>query len=84
MMIGSALFAAATWRVRSLSRSAAATLFLGSVLVAPAGFGMVGLIPFAGELALLTAVLAFSGGWVAMGVSALRAGRPMRVPAVVP
>ena len=84
MMAGSALFAAATWRVRALSRAAAAALFVGSVLVVPAVFGMTGLAPIPGELAILAAMLVFAGGWIAIGISALRAGRHMPIGAVVP
>ena len=84
MMAGSALFAAATWRVRALSRAAAAVLFLGSMLVVPAVLGMTGLAPIPGEIVILTALLAFAGGWIAMGFSALRAGRPMVIRTGLP
>jgi hypothetical protein len=81
MMAGSALFAAATWHVRSLSRGPTAILFAGSVAIVPAAFAMVASVPLVGELGLLVAFLAFCGGWVGIGVSALRTGRPMPVTA---
>ncbi len=76
MLLGSALFALATWRTRSLSRGAAALLGLGALLVVPAIAGATSgaipevlVIPF-----LLTSILAFPVGWMALGISALRIG----------
>lgn len=79
LMVGSGLFALVTWRVRSLSRGAAALLALGAVGVVPALSGTTGgMLPTAlAAPMMIGSVLAFSGGWVALGVSALRVGRPI-------
>jgi len=78
LVLGSALFAIATWLSGSLSRSASALLLVGASLVIPALSGLTGgLIPPAlGYLALLTAIVAFPVGWIALGVSALRIDGP--------
>ncbi len=78
LVLGSALFAIATWLTASLSRVAAALLFVGALLVLPAMGGVSGgLVPPAlGYLSLVTAILAFPAGWVALGVSALRVTGP--------
>ncbi|MEO6206369.1 MAG: hypothetical protein ABIP77_00275 [Candidatus Limnocylindrales bacterium] len=78
LILGSVLFAIATWRARSLSRGAAALLGVGALLVMPALAGVsAGALPpvLAGAL-LIMAVLAFPAGWIALGVSALRVGSP--------
>ncbi|MEX2184634.1 MAG: hypothetical protein WEC14_09315, partial [Chloroflexota bacterium] len=78
LFLGSALFALATWRARSLSRGAAALLGVGALLIMPAIFGVTGgLLPpvLAGAL-LIIAILAFPAGWITLGVSALRVGSP--------
>lgn len=78
LVLGSALFALATWRARSLSRGAAALLGVGALLVMPAIAGVTGgLLPpvLAGALLIIT-ILAFPAGWIALGVSALRVGSP--------
>jgi hypothetical protein len=81
LVLGSALFAIATWLTGSLSRSASALLFVGALLVIPAIAGVTGgLVPPAlGYLALVTAILAFPVGWIALGVSALRVTGPSPV-----
>ena len=77
LLIGSGLFALATWRTRSLSRAAAALLALGAIIVLPALGGLTGsLVPQAlVPIALLVSVLLFPAGWVALGISALRTDR---------
>jgi hypothetical protein len=77
MFTGSALFAAVTLRLRTLSRAAASVLLAGSLLIIPAMFGLAGLMAIPGELLLLAAVVVFSGGWIGIGASALRIGRPL-------
>jgi hypothetical protein len=80
MFAGSGLFAIATWRTRVLSRRAAGILAISSIaalLPIPALTGAV-----AGPDAVITALLlvamaAFVGGWIALGVSALRVDRPL-------
>lgn len=77
LLIGSALFAVATWLTKSLSRAASALLGVGALLVIPAtGAAMGGALPPALEYAILViAIVAFPAGWLTLGVSALRLGR---------
>jgi hypothetical protein len=77
LLIGSALFAVATWLAKSLSRAASALLGVGAVLVIPAiGAAMGGVLPPALEFTILViAIVAFPAGWMTLGVSALRVGR---------
>ena len=81
LVLGSALFAFATWLTRSLSRAASALLGVGALLVFPAiGGGTGGLVPPAlGSLLIVVAILAFPAGWMALGVSALRIDGPRPV-----
>ncbi len=78
LLLGSALFALATWRARSLSRGAAALLGIGALLVVPALAGVIGGLgpPMAAYAVLIAAILAFPAGWVALGISALRVSGP--------
>lgn len=77
LVLGSALFAVATWLSGSLSRVASALLFVGAFLIVLAMGGVAGgLVPSVfGYLVLVAAILAFPSGWIAMGVSALRIDR---------
>jgi drug/metabolite transporter (DMT)-like permease len=77
LVLGSALFAVATWLTKSLSRAASALLLVGALLVVPSIGGLTGgLVPPAFAWAvLLVAIVAFPAGWVALGISALRVGR---------
>jgi hypothetical protein len=77
LILGSALFAVATWLTKSLSRAAAALLLVGALLVVPSIGGVTGgLVPPAlAWVVLLVAIMAFPAGWVALGISALRVGR---------
>jgi hypothetical protein len=74
LLIGSGLFAIATWRTRALSRGAAALLGFGSIVVVPVLAGVIGgLVPEILALPVLAvAILAFPLGWMSLGVSALR------------
>jgi hypothetical protein len=83
LIVGSALFGIATWRARTLARPASASLAAGGVIVVLLLFGM---LPLAGLLPdplpiLLTAAggLLFAGGWVGLGLSALRIHGPRSV-----
>jgi hypothetical protein len=78
LVIGSGLFGLATWRARSLSRAASALLVVGSLSVVLGLAGVLGgLAPaFLVPVLTLAVVLVFPAGWVAMGISALRVGRP--------
>ena len=77
MVLGSVLFAIATWLARSLSRGGAALLGIGALLVVPALAGATGAFgpPVIGFALLAIAVIGFPAGWMALGVSALRVGR---------
>jgi hypothetical protein len=86
MIVGSSLFAVATWRARSLSRGASVLLAAGSVLVIPALFlgtgGGGGGGAFQWSVAIIpviAAIVAFPTGWIALGVSALRITGPAPV-----
>ena len=74
LLVGSAVFAIATWRTRSLSRAGSTLLGIGAVMIVPALAGVSGnLGPEALGLALLAiSILAFPAGWIALGVSAIR------------
>ena len=76
MVLGSSLFAVATWRARSLSRTASGLLAIGAVLVVLALFGASGALPSPIAIVpIVAAILVFPAGWIAMGVSALRVDR---------
>ena len=74
LVAGSGLFAIVTWRVRTLSRRAARLLGIGCVALVPAIAGGVGGPELVTQLLLAASLGAFAGGWLAVGVSALRAG----------
>jgi hypothetical protein len=75
MVVGSILFAVATWRARSLSRTASGLLAVGAVLVVLALFGASGALPSPIAIVpIVAAIFVFPAGWVALGVSALRLG----------
>lgn len=76
MVAGSALFAVATWRARSLSRSASGLVAVGAVLVVLAMFGASGALPWPIAIVpIVAAIIVFPAGWIAIGVSALRVDR---------
>jgi len=78
MVLGSSLFAVATWRARSLSRPAAGLLGVGALLtmVALLGVGSGGLSSPVAVVAVIAAIVAFPAGWIALGISALRITGP--------
>jgi hypothetical protein len=82
LIAGSALFALASLRARALSRGGAAVLAIGSIVVIPVllGVGVLdGVVPEAiAPLVTAVAALAFAGGWVTLGVSALRLDAPLQ------
>ncbi len=79
LFIGSGLFALVTWRVRTLSRAAAAVLGFGAITMIAVLTGTAGgLVPSTFQPVLMGAtVLAFSGGWAGLGISALRVSGPV-------
>jgi hypothetical protein len=80
MVLGSISFAVATWQARSLSRTASGLLAVGAVLVVLALFGASGALPPPIAIVpIVAAIVVFPAGWVALGVSALRIGRPSPV-----
>jgi len=82
LIIGSAMFAIATFLTHSLSRPAAIVLVVSSVALVPVGMGLdiLSFIPdtFA-PIAMGICALAFSLGWIALGVSAVRLDNPGRI-----
>jgi hypothetical protein len=75
MLGGSGLFAIATLRARTLSRRAAGLLGTGSVAIVPAIVGAMGGPAELAQILMATSLVAFAGGWVGLGFSALRTGR---------
>jgi hypothetical protein len=76
MVAGSSCFALATWRTRSLSRTASGLLAVGAVLVVLALFGASGAPPSPIAIVpIVAAIIVFPAGWIAMGRSALRLDR---------
>ncbi len=78
MVLGSILFAVATWRTRNLSRAASGLLAIGAVLVVTAllGVGSGGLSAPITIILVIAAIFAFPVGWIALGISALRITGP--------
>lgn len=76
LVVGSGLFAVATWRARSLSRAASGILAVGAPLVVLALFGASGALSSPVVIVpVVAAILVFPAGWIAVGVSALRVDR---------
>lgn len=74
LVVGSGLFAIATWRVRTLSRRGAGLLGAGCVALVPAIGGGASGPEVVAQLLLAASLGSFAGGWLALGVSALRSG----------
>ena len=77
-LLGSVLFGLVSYRVQRVSRRGATILTLGSMLaLLTLALGATGLIgeSIGGPL-VAVAVLGFAGGWIAMGLDALRVDRP--------
>jgi hypothetical protein len=75
MFAGSGLFAIVTWRTRTLSRRGAGILAITPVAVFVSIPAMAGVVPFPDVLVtalFFVALAGFVGGWVALGVSAVR------------
>jgi hypothetical protein len=81
LIAGSGLFAFVTLRTRTFGRPGAALLGVGSIAVVPFLSGLIGaIVPEAlGQALLVASLLAFAGGWMATGWSALRLDRSVSV-----
>lgn len=79
MLIGSGLFAIASWRVDALPRPGAAALAVGAVTVVPVLMGVSGgfVSDDVGRVLSAVAMGAFGCGWILLGVGALRGPRPV-------
>jgi hypothetical protein len=79
MVVGSGLFALATWQAESLSRPAAALLggaAIATLLLMPTLMGTMNFLPEAvAAIAPVIVLLGFAAGWAGLGVSALRLDR---------
>ena len=79
MVVGSGLFAIATWRAGSLSRGAAAVLAaaaVGTLLLVPVVAGVTSAVPDPlGAVGSVVLFGAFAAGWAGLGISALRIDR---------
>lgn len=75
-LVGTSLFAIATYRTAALSRGAALLLGVASVLMIPAGFSG----NTFGPVPMIVAAIAFALGWFALGVQAIRLDRPVAAP----
>lgn len=79
MVVGSGLFALATWQAHSLSRSAAAVLgcaAIATLVLLPTVMGVTNYLPEAvASIAPGIVLLGFAAGWAGLGVSALRLDR---------
>ena len=81
LIVGSGLFAVVTLRTRTFGRPGAALLGIGSIAAVPFLSGLIGaVVPEAlGQALLVATMLAFAGGWMATGWSALRLDRSVSV-----
>ncbi|MBM4408521.1 MAG: PadR family transcriptional regulator [Chloroflexi bacterium] len=77
LIVGSAIFAAVTWRTAALPRPPAALLAASALVILP-GLALTigGIVPEAvAAILALVCLVAFAAGWVAVGWSALRLDR---------
>lgn len=77
LVVGSGLFAFASWRTGSLSRAGAGLLALGAITLLVIIPGMMGLYSWDPlvSVGLFTTLAAFVGGWVIVGIGAVRSDR---------
>jgi len=79
-VVGSGLFAIATYRTGALPRPAAGLLAAGSgvlLSIMILGMGFAGVPESIGPALILVGLLAFTAGWVALGWTAIRLERPV-------
>jgi hypothetical protein len=82
-IVGSVLFALATYHTRAISRPAASLLAVGSgLMLALFVVGMSGVLGFdtVPPAFIFVGLLAFSAGWIALGWAAVRLDRPATEP----
>ena len=81
LVFGSGLFALASWRTGSVSRAGSALLGAAAVILLIALPPMFGLVAIPWEpllsIALAALLLTFSGGWIVLGLGAIRLDRPV-------
>ena len=82
LVVGSGLFALASWRSGSVSRAGSALLGASAVILVIALPPMLGLLAIPWEpllsIALAALLLTFSAGWIVLGLGAIRLDRPSR------
>jgi hypothetical protein len=76
VLVGSTLFAMATYRTAALSRGAAMTLGVASVLMIPAGFSG----NTFGPVPAIVVGIGIALGWFVLGINAIRLDRPAAQP----
>jgi hypothetical protein len=81
LVIGSGLFAIATWRVDALPRRGATLLAIGAVMVLPVLVSIGGgpIAEWLGRIVTVLAMAAFGTGWIVLGIGALRQGRAVSI-----
>ena len=81
LIVGSGLFALASWRSGSVSRAGSALLGASAVILVIALPPMLGLVPIPWEpllsVAMAALLLTFSAGWIVLGLGAIRRDRPV-------
>lgn len=75
-VVGSAVFAVATYHTRALSRPASGLLAGGSGLFLAVGIGGMSTTDALAPALMFAGLLAFSTGWIALGWAAVRLDRP--------
>jgi len=80
LIVGSGLFALASWRTGSVSRTGSALLGVAAAILLIAMPPMFGLVEIPWEpllsIAFAALLLSFSAGWVVLGLGAIRRDRP--------
>lgn len=80
LLAGSGLFALANWRAGSVSKSGTLLLGATAILLVPVAIVVSGLVAVpwepVGSILFFAEIVAFAGGWLMMGLGAVRADRP--------
>jgi hypothetical protein len=81
LIVGSGLFALASWRSGSVSRAGSALLGAAAVILVISMPPMFGIVPVPWEpllsIAVAALLLTFSAGWIVLGLGAIRRDRPI-------